>query len=123
LPVFSQSRPAVPVMLQLADTISAAWLLGAVTATMLLGHWYLTATGMALRPFIQYTKVLLGAVVTRIVVVATAAALIPQTVGASWTLQILHWAGLAGPLILGVLTLRILKYRNTQSATGVMYAA
>jgi hypothetical protein len=36
----------------------------------------------------------------------------------------LRWAaGIAGPLILVILTRRVLRYRNTQSATGVLFAA
>ena len=36
----------------------------------------------------------------------------------------LRWAaGIIGPLVLGAMVLRILKYRNTQSATGVLFAA
>jgi len=113
----------VPKFLQIVDSCSTAWLLGAVTATMLLGHWYLTATGMALRPFVLYTKVLLAAALARILVVAGAAVMLPGVSDSSWTLQVLRWAGLIGPAILAVLTLRILRYRNTQSATGVLYAA
>ncbi|MBT5017989.1 MAG: hypothetical protein HON04_04540, partial [Planctomicrobium sp.] len=40
-----------------------------------------------------------------------------------WSLLTLRWAGLIGPFIMAILTIQILKYRNTQSATGLLYAA
>jgi hypothetical protein len=41
-----------------------------------------------------------------------------------WTWFALRWlAGILGPLVLCGMTLRILRYRNTQAATGVLFAA
>ena len=117
--------PKSPSLASIANTLTSAWMLGAVTATMLLGHWYLTATGMSLFPFERANLLLAGTVVLRIVTVAaiaisTGSFLSP---GQSPALTLLHWGGLIGPLVLSGLTWRILKYRNTQSATGVLYAA
>lgn len=120
-----QSAHGLQSTLVIWDALSAAWLTGGVIATMLLGHWYLTAIGMKLTPLVQYTWILLGAVVVRIAVVGVQSLLFPSSLSSSWTVSmtILRWAGLLGPLVLTVLTLRILRYRNTQSATGVLYAA
>jgi hypothetical protein len=107
----------------LAEAISSAWLLGAATAAMLLGHWYLTATGMALTPLRQYTLFLGLAVVVRGLVAAWEMAASSGSGSRAWTLEVLRWGGLAGPLVMAWLTLQILKFRNTQSATGVLYAA
>jgi hypothetical protein len=106
----------------IADAVSCAWLLGATTAAMLLGHWYLTATGMSLAPLKQYTLLFAAAAFLRTVVVG---GLFWAGRGAegNWTLLLLHWGGLVGPLVLAGLTWQILRYRNTQSATGVLYAA
>lgn len=101
------------------DWLTSAALIGAVTATMLLGHWYLTATGMSLRPLINYVWILGGAVGLRIFV----AFFTSGGAGQSGVLFILRWAGLIGPAVLVPLTLGTLRYRNTQSATGVLYAA
>ncbi|WP_417847897.1 hypothetical protein [Thalassoglobus sp.] len=107
----------------IADTVSAAWLIGSVTSAMLLGHWYLTATGMPLKPFTQYNVIFLVAATLRMG--ATLFSYSSQGVGvdSSWGLLTLRWAGLIGPFIIAILTIRILRYRNTQSATGVLYAA
>lgn len=106
---------------QLADGLSSAWMIGSVTATMLLGHWYLTATGMKLLPLQRMNLWFMAAVVLRAVVIAIALATSRLTGG--MTLWVLRWAGLIGPIVVSVLTIQILKYRNTQSATGVLYAA
>lgn len=113
-----------PPALTIFDSLSSAWLIGSTTAAMLLGHWYLTATGMRLTPLIQYVR-LAGLAIGMKGAVALAAALLPVTgsAAAPWTLLALRWAGIVGPLIMVGLTLTILKYRNTQSATGVLYAA
>jgi hypothetical protein len=104
---------------RVADSLTSAGLIGSVTATMLLGHWYLTATGMSLTPLVNYVRIFGGAVVVRIV-----AWLLIGTGGPeSGFLYILRWAGLIGPAVLVPVTLGTLRYRNTQSATGVLYAA
>lgn len=108
-------------LLRVADQLSAALLIGSVTSAMLLGHWYLTATGMRLDPFIRLNQLFLMAIIFRTVFVCFSQAGPGENAGAA--IWVLRWAGLIGPAILAVLTMRILKYRNTQSATGVLYAA
>lgn len=111
-------------LLQMLNSLSAAWLLGSVTATMLLGHWYLTATGMSLSPLQRFNQIFAAMLIIRITVALLIIMQEPTMVsGHGWGLQTLRWAGLLGPLVLTLLTVQILKYRNTQSATGVLYAA
>jgi len=105
------------------SALSAAWILGATTAAMLLGHWYLTATGMALQPLVNYSRLFGLSVLARIGTEIGSVISQGHSLEGNWTLQILRWGGLLGPLVMAWLTLRILKYRNTQSATGVLYAA
>lgn len=106
------------------NALTSAWILGASTGAMLLGHWYLTATGMALQPLTNFCRLFFLAVLLRILAEATLImGMMTPGFSGNWTLQVLRWGGLIGPLVLAGLTLRILKYRNTQSATGVLYAA
>jgi len=124
--VSPSSDPAVSVATvpyPLLESLTAAWILGAVTGTMLLGHWYLTATGMSLQPLINYTWLFGASVLLRIAAVLCQAISGSGMEQGNWTLNVLRWGGLLGPAIMAGLTLRILKYRNTQSATGVLYAA
>lgn len=122
--VGTQSRGAglVPAVV---SALSSAWLIGGSTAAMLLGHWYLTARGMPLAPLIRLNWQYLAAVVARaavgigLVMFASTSLLSQHPV---WWL--LRWgAGIVGPFVLAILVFRILRYRNTQSATGVLFAA
>lgn len=106
----------------IADALTSAGIIGSVTAAMLLGHWYLTATGMSLSPLMQFNRLFTGAVVLRSLF-AVGIMLSGEETAGSGMLLILRWAGLIGPFVLSLLTVQILKYRNTQSATGVLYAA
>ncbi len=117
-------RPsAVPAWFDLLTEFSGGWLIGGAISTMLLGHWYLTATGMKIEPLQQLNGLLLGAVLLRTVLAAAVFGWAPSlTHTAEWVWLALRWTGLIGPLILVPMVFRILKYRNTQSATGVLYA-
>ena len=112
-----------PAWFEIVSQLSSGWLIGSAISTMLLGHWYLTATGMPLRPLQQFNTALLLAVVFRIMTAAMVLMWVnwpPETSQKIWLS--LRWAGLIGPLVLTWLVFRVLKYRNTQSATGVLYA-
>ena len=105
---------------------SSGWLLGGAVAAMLLGHWYLTAPMMSLDPLTQANRLLLAAVILRIVVAVVMLSSQYSQISLKehriWLiLQAL--AGLAAPLLIAFAVTRILKYRNTQSATGVLFAA
>ena len=92
--------------------------------SMLLGHWYLTATGMSLAPLWRLNTVFGIATLLRIVLATTGLWLVDKLPGTDYhvTLLALRWlVGLLGPLVVVVMVWRILKYRNTQAATGVLY--
>ncbi|MBL8850995.1 MAG: hypothetical protein JNG89_15050 [Planctomycetaceae bacterium] len=119
------ATPAVRA-LGIASEISSAWLVGGSVAAMLLGHWHLTATSMSLVPLTRLTHLLLSAAALRGVLAGIG---LWSVTGVTWSgvpliWLVLRWsAGIIGPLVLGGMVLRILKYRNTQSATGVLFAA
>ncbi|MBW3538668.1 MAG: hypothetical protein KY476_00210 [Planctomycetes bacterium] len=121
-------RSAAPMAaLHAAAELTAAGLLGAAVTGMLLGHWYLTAPGMPLEPLQRANWLLAAATGLRIVCVAAAIVIGPPA--ATWSGTIWLWmvlrlvAGLLGPLVAAVMVRRILKYRNTQAATGVLFVA
>ena len=108
-----------------AAELTSAWLVGTVTTAMLLGHWYLTATAMPLAPLQRLNQFLLSAVVLRMLVAGAGLWTCPVSLtdGTHTIWLAIRWlAGLAGPLAMALLVPRILKYRNTQSATGVLFA-
>jgi hypothetical protein len=109
-----------------ASALAAAGTLGSAMTGMLLGHRYLTAPGMPLAPLIRMNQALGVATVLRLVISAIALALgaAALTDSTFWIWLSLRWlAGVIGPGIACVMVQRILRYRNTQAATGVLFVA
>lgn len=117
----------------LADFITGGLLLGLVTTAMLLGHWYLNTPTMKLEPLKRLLLFLAAAILLRVLVSGSGAWLEVASQNASergmpqstWNLfLLLRWsAGLVAVLVLTWLTWQTLKIPNTQSATGILYAA
>jgi hypothetical protein len=106
-----------------AEIATSATLGGAMTG-MLLGHWYLTAPTMSIRPLSSLNRFFGMAVGLRLIVsvisFAIGHALLDN--GTHWLWFSLRWlAGILGPLMLVVMVSKILRYNNTQSATGVLF--
>jgi hypothetical protein len=128
LPVVMASARS-PAM-QVVDRVTGGLLLGLVTTAMLLGHWYLNTPTMRLEPLQRLLWLLGLAVLLRMVVGASGIWLIATTDSGGLTLRgsapfiALRWlAGLIGVLSLTGLAWQTLKIPNTQSATGILYAA
>lgn len=107
----------------LSDVATAGTLGGAMTG-MLLGHWYLTAPGMSLAPLQRMNAQLGAAAVLRLVL--SAAAMVDTWGRISgemhWSWVGLRWlGGIAGPIAVCMMVRQILKHRNTQAATGVLF--
>lgn len=108
------------------SSLASAGTLGAAMTGMLLGHRYLTAPGMPLAPLIWLNAGLGLASVFRCLV--SLAALVAEssvlTESTYWIWLALRWlAGILGPMAACVMVQRILRYRNTQAATGVLFVA
>lgn len=110
--------------LHLFSEWASAAVLGAAVSGMLLGHWYLTSPTMSIAPLVRL-NLYFG--------IATLMRLLLSTAGL-WLLRehdlapthglwlALRWlAGILGPICVVVMVWRILKYRNTQAATGVLF--
>lgn len=109
----------------LLSYLSTAAVLGGAVTGMLLGHWYLTAPTMSIEPLKRLSLLFAFAVVLRLLVSAVGWQLAGQSLsgGTVWTWFALRWlAGILGPLVIAVMALQILRYRNTQAATGVLFA-
>jgi hypothetical protein len=115
----------VPGLLLLAAHLSTAAVLGGAMTGMLLGHWYLTAPTMSIEPLKRLSVLFGAAVVMRLIVSVAGWSLTqqPLTDGTLLTWFALRWlAGIIGPLVIAIMALQILRYRNTQAATGVLFA-
>lgn len=111
----------------LLDIVTSGLLLGAIITAMFLGHWYLNHPGMELAPLRRLVLLMAAAIVLRAIVAGIGLGL--ETSGAEkavawWLMVLLRWgAGLVLTLALAWLTWQTLKIPNTQSATGILYAA
>jgi len=109
-----------------ASEVSSTGTLGTALCGMLLGHRYLTAPGMPLQP-LQGANTYLGVagllrLIVSVAVLVYGAAALSGTTHLVWFA--LRWlAGIGGPIVCWWLVRRILVYRNTQSATGVLFVA
>jgi hypothetical protein len=111
-------------ILRIFSDLSAASILGGATTGMLLGHWYLTTPTMSIAPLSRLTLLFGIAGVGRLVISGIGLLFIRDmmTEDIYWMWLTLRWAaGVVGPLIIAFMVWRILKYRNTQSATGVLF--
>lgn len=109
----------------LVSHVSTAAVLGGAVTGMLLGHWYLTAPTMSIDPLKRLSLLFGMAVVVRLAVSVAGWMTASQalTGGTVWTWFALRWlAGIICPLVISVMAVRILRYRNTQAATGVLFA-
>jgi hypothetical protein len=116
---------SVPAWQQVVSDLSSAAVLGATLTGMLLGHWYLTTPTMSIQPLTWLTKALF--VVALIRMLASGIALgrcgwtATDTTHTLWLIMRLI-GGILVPLVTSLMVIRILRYRNTQSATGVLFA-
>lgn len=109
----------------LLSSFATASVLGGAVTGMLLGHWYLTAPTMSIEPLKTLCWCFAGAILLRLAVSAAGWMIEGQALqsGVQWTWFALRWlAGILGPLAISIMALRILRYRNTQAATGVLFA-
>ena len=116
--------------------LAGAGVLGGAVVGMLLGHWYLTAPTMSIEPLKRINLFLGISGLVRLVVSTLAIAFywserlksarigseLPEFVSIPTVWLGLRWlAGIFGPLVVSLMVWRILKYRNTQAATGVLF--
>jgi hypothetical protein len=117
------------------QTIGAI-VLGSVTVSWLLGHAYLTATGMPIDPLRTLSNVFYWATLARVAWVVTIATLVLRGVGgeafetarqrliSEWLIASMRGGvGLVLLLTFALMVRGCVRVRNTQSATGILYFA
>ena len=110
----------------LMDMAGSGCLLGSVTTAMLLGHWYLNSPGMRLEPLQRLIVLIAVAAAFRAATCGLGWVLVgpPGSGGMLWVMASFRWlAGIAGPAGMSYLAWKTLRIPNTQSATGILYAA
>lgn len=137
LPFTFPSVTTVPAWMMAGSFISSALLLGSALGTMITGHWYLVNHKLTLRPLQITTWVFIGLTILRTLMVFATVFILAgssQTTLATTAKSLLDfsmsgmlfWArvgfGLVVPLLFGWMIWSSVKVRNTQSATGILYA-
>ncbi len=126
----SLSRETLGASLSLVTAFSelaTSLTIGGATVGMLLGHWYLTSPTMSIAPLSTANVCFASAAGLRLVVSALALAMGGASLWNGLTGTPLMWlwlrwlAGIVAPLVLALMVWRILRYRNTQAATGVLF--
>ena len=109
----------------LASDFSSALTLGSALCGMLLGHYYLTSPTMSISPlsrlnhFLGWAGIIRG-VISGFVLSLAWGQLKWEGVFGTWLA--LRWiAGIFGPFMVWQMVHRILAFRNTQAATGVLF--
>lgn len=125
LALHSLLTPTSCTWLQLLSDFSSAAVCGSVLTGMLLGHWYLTTPSMSTRPLWWFTVVI--AVAGGLRLGASTGAVLLDGIDlpgmTHWIWLGIRWTGtIVAPLLVSLVVWRILRYRNTQSATGVLFA-
>ena len=115
-------------LLSLFSELATSLTIGSATVGMLLGHWYLTSPTMSIAPLSTANVCFASAAGLRLLVSAAGLTVGWQTLtgesfgGTPLMWLVLRWlAGIVAPLVLAVMVWRILRYRNTQAATGVLF--
>jgi len=119
---------AGPTLLTIFSELATSLTIGTATVGMLLGHWYLTSPTMSIAPLSTANVCFASAAGLRLLVSAAGVAIGWQTLtgegfgGTPLMWLVLRWlAGIVAPLVLALMVWRILRYRNTQAATGVLF--
>jgi hypothetical protein len=123
-----ESQGTEQVLLSLSSELATSLTMGGAMVGMLLGHWYLTSPTMSIAP-LGTANVCFGAAAgLRLLISAIGLAVGWQSLtdgnfgGTPLMWLVLRWlAGIVAPLVLATMVWRILRYRNTQAATGVLF--
>lgn len=108
----------------LLSDISSALTLGGAMCGMLLGHSYLTSPTMAISPLLKLNQFLGWAGILRGLISGAVLVSAWQNLhgDSTWIWLTLRWiAGIGGPLLVWQMVQRILVFKNTQAATGVLF--
>jgi hypothetical protein len=115
-------------LLILLSELATSLTIGSATVGMLLGHWYLTSPTMSIAPLGRANICFASAAGLRLAISAIGLGMAWPTLksdslgGTPLMWLVLRWlAGIVAPLVLSFMVWRILRYRNTQAATGVLF--
>ncbi len=122
------SQPTPPIAWVLLGDVASAAVLGTTLSAMLLGHHYLVAPSMSIKPLLNLLGAMTVALCVRMAVDGAAlAGSLTQGPTSSLDSDMMIWLparwliGFVGPLALTWMAWQTAKIRSTQSATGILY--
>ena len=113
---------------QLFSDFATCCVTGSTLTAMLLGHWYLTTPTMSTQPLMWFNRMLAVSAALRMLASGLAIARFASSELCVWDTTRSLWlamrlvGGIVVPIVIVLLVWRIMKFRNTQSATGVLFA-
>jgi hypothetical protein len=106
---------------------------GGVGLAMVLGHWYLTIPDLDVRHLQRLNRVTLGAMLVSLAALGATCLVFAEPLRSAATPLFGPWGlfylgtriavGLALPILFAWMVASSLSYRNTRSATGILYAS
>jgi hypothetical protein len=115
------------------STLSTGAVAGGVGLAMVLGHWYLTVPRMEIRHLVRLNRMTIVAMVASLLSLAAACLLFASELSLGepplfgpWGLFYLGTrlaVGLILPLLFAGMAASALRFQNTRSATGILYAS
>ena len=125
-------RPA-EIALGSLSAMSTGAVAGSVTLAMVLGHWYLTIPTLHVDHLRRLNRLTVASIAASLLLVAATVAAFSDELGAAeqpllgprglFHLGTRVTVGLLLPLLFAAMTAGSLKFRNTRSATGILYAS
>ena len=133
LPEAAAEQGSPPFALAAASALATGAVAGSVGLAMVLGHWYLTVPNLAVKHLQRLNRVtVLSMAASLVLVAATCFAFREVLEGAErplfgptglFYLGTRLAVGLVLPLVFAAMTASSLRYANTRSATGILYAS
>ncbi len=106
---------------------------GSVGLAMVLGHWYLTVPKLKVEHLVRLNRVTIGAMISSVALLSLSLLFFEDQLYNETSSLFGPWGlfhlgtrivvGLLLPLLFGWMTMGSLKYKNTRSATGILYAS
>ena len=115
------------------SSLATGTVAGSVGLAMVLGHWYLTVPKLEIRHLARLNRVTVAAMLASLASLGTACLVCAESLARAepplfgpWGLFYLGTrlaVGLALPLLFAAMAASALRFRNTRSATGILYAS
>lgn len=134
--VLRSGMPDLTLLGQLVATLSClatGAVAGSVGLAMVLGHWYLTVPKLEIRYLQRLNQVTIGSMLASLLALGAACLVFAEPLRSAepplfgpWGLFYLGTrlaVGLALPLVFAAMAASALRFRNTRSATGILYAS